>query len=51
MIYKVLVGLSQEIDITEECIGDAFDFAMTCVENGYRVTIIPVDENELGEHE
>lgn len=46
MVYTVLVGLSQEISITADCIGDAFDFAMTCVENGYRVTIIPVDEDE-----
>lgn len=51
MIYTVLVGLSQEINITEDCIGDAFDFAMTCVENGYRVTIIPVDEDKIEEHE
>ena len=29
-----------------DCIGDALDFAATCLDNGYRVEIIPIEDTE-----
>lgn len=45
MKYTVQIGLSKEIKLTTENSGDAIDLSIICLENGYRVTIIPVADD------
>ena len=45
MKYTVQIGLSKEIKLTTENSGDAIDLSIICLENGYRVTIIPVGDD------
>lgn len=44
--YEVRIGLTQQMEFNFECMGDALDFAATCLENGYRVVVIPLEDNE-----
>lgn len=46
MKYFVKIGLTETMNFVFDCIGDAMDFTITCVENGYRATIIPVESEE-----
>ena len=43
--YRVEIGISGTIALVFDCIGDAADMVTTCLENGYRATVIPVNEN------
>ena len=43
--YKVFIGHS-ELEFTFDCYGDAIDFIAACLENGYRVTIIPFADED-----
>ena len=45
MKYTVQIGLSKEIKLTTESCSDAIDLSVICLENGYRVTIIPVADD------
>lgn len=45
MKYTVQIGLSKEIKLTTDNSGDAIDLSIICLENGYRVTIIPVADD------
>ncbi len=46
--YEVRVGMSQLMKFNFDCMGDALDFAATCLDNGYRVVVIPLeDEDEI----
>lgn len=42
--YRVEIGATGSIAFVFECIGDALDMVTTCLENGYRATVIPVNE-------
>ena len=44
MKYEVRVGINEVLVFHFENLGDAVDFAFTCVENGYRATVIPLEE-------
>ena len=44
--YRVIVGVTEAINCMFDCLGDAIDFASICIQNGYRVTIIPVNVEE-----
>lgn len=44
--YEVRIGLTQQMEFSFDCMGDALDFAATCLENGYRVVVIPLEDNE-----
>ena len=46
MKYIVKIGITETMNFVFDCIGDAMDFAITCVENGYRATIIPMESEE-----
>lgn len=43
--YRVEIGISGTIALVFDCIGDALDMVAICLENGYRATVIPVNEN------
>lgn len=42
MLYRVFIGLTEQLIFTFDNIGDAIDFTATCLENGYRATVVPV---------
>ena len=42
--YRVEIGISGTIAFVFDCIGDATDMVTTCLENGYRATVIPVNK-------
>jgi hypothetical protein len=44
MKYEVRVGINEVFAFHFDNLGDAVDFAFTCVENGYRATVIPLEE-------
>lgn len=46
MKYIVKIWITETMSFVFDCIGDAMDFAITCVENGYRATIIPMESEE-----
>lgn len=46
MRYEVRIGLTQQMEFNFDCMGDALDFAATCLDNGYRVVVIPLEDNE-----
>ncbi len=42
--YRVEIGISGTIAFVFDCIGDAINMVTTCLENGYRATVIPVNK-------
>ena len=44
MKYEVRVGIKEVLGFHFDNLGDAVDFVFTCVENGYRATVIPLEE-------
>ena len=46
IIYEVQVGIENRLGFHFDCIGDAVDFAATCLDNGYRIEIIPIEDTE-----
>lgn len=44
--YEVRIGLTQQMGFNFDCMGDALDFAATCLNNGYRVIVIPLEDTE-----
>ena len=44
MKYEVRVGINEVLGFHFDNLGDAVDFVVTCVENGYRTTVIPLEE-------
>ena len=44
MKYEVRVGINEVLAFHFDNLGDAVDFVFTCVENGYRATVIPLEE-------
>ena len=50
MKYEVRVGINEVLAFHFDNLGDAVDFVFTCVENGYRATVIPM-EGELDDGE
>ena len=44
--YEVRIGLTEQMIFNFECMGDALDFAATCLDNGYRVVVIPLEDTE-----
>lgn len=43
MKYEVRVGINEVLAFHFDNLGDAVDFVFTCVENGYRATVIPME--------
>ena len=43
MKYEVRVGIKEVLGFHFDNLGDAVDFVFTCVENGYRATVIPME--------
>ena len=41
---EVRIGTTEVFGFHFDILGDAIDFAFTCVENGYRATVIPLEE-------
>ena len=46
MQYWVEVGTTTKMVFKFDVLGEATDFLLTCVENGYRATMIPVKTEE-----
>ena len=44
MKYEVRVGIKEVLGFHFDNLGDAVDFVFTCVENGYRATVISLEE-------
>ena len=45
MKYEVrVIGKTEVLGFHFDTMGDAIDFVCTCVENGYRATVIPLEE-------
>ena len=44
MKYELRVGINEVLGFHFDNLGDAVDFVFTCVENGYRATVIPLEE-------
>ena len=44
MKYVVKIGVSQEMNFVFDNMGDSIDFISICLENGYRATVVPVEE-------
>ena len=44
MKYEVRVGIKEVLGFHFDNLGDAVDFVFICVENGYRATVIPLEE-------
>ena len=45
--YEVRIGTTEVFGFHFDILGDAIDFAFTCVENGYKTTIIPLESEEV----
>lgn len=43
MKYEVRVGKTEIFKLHFDNMGDAIDFVCTCVENGYRATVVPME--------
>ena len=43
MKYEVRVGINEVLAFHFDNLGDAVDFVFTCVENGYRATVVPME--------
>ena len=45
--YEVRIGTTEVFGFHFDILGDAIDFTFICVENGYKTTIIPLENEEV----